>query len=254
MDRTTISLEKSLRKSAKPYKILVGVVWTTFDDIRGGTPTEWTPKNLSDELLFSISLRGMSVFSNRPNHVSYSKMPAIIPFPEYESFSVSTILYETSEIDRGGFSINLVSILIPQVIMENAWIDLRQIQAVFTKYFETYRGEPIKQKKALINEIAYETDLILQRRLNVINEGEIIREHFTKYLDSYLVSSLEEDEQKLIQTRVKTLLILLDRVLEAGDNERIQRAIDRMNFILEQELSDELLLMYQQTLTHLIQP
>lgn len=244
---------ETLNESTKLYKILVGVVWTTFDDIRGGMPTEWTPKALSDELLFSISLRGMSVFSSRPNHISFSKMPATIPFPEYELFSISTVLYETSENSRGGFSINLVSILIPQVIMEMAWLDLRQIQAIFTKYFETYRGEPIPEKKAFIKEIAYETDLILKRKLKVVNEGEKIREHLTKYLDSYLVSSLEADEQKLIHARVQTLMILLDRVLEAGSNERIQRALDRMNFILEQELSDELVVMYQQTINELSQ-
>ncbi|MFX0210646.1 MAG: hypothetical protein ACFFDT_31995, partial [Candidatus Hodarchaeota archaeon] len=137
---------------------------------------------------------------------------------------------------------------------EMAWIDLRQIQAVFTKYFEYYQGEPIPHKKALMKEIAHETDFILQRKLKVINQGEKIREHLTKYLDSYLVSSLEEDEQKLINTRVRTLMILLDRVLEAGDNERIQRALDRMNFILEQELSDEIVVMYQQSISDLTQP
>ncbi len=252
--RIAMILNKPQNNSIKPYKILVGVVWTTFDDIRGGMPVEWTPKTLSDKLLFGVSLRGMSVFSSRPNHISYSKMPATIPFPEHELFSVCTVLYETSETNRGGFSINLVSILLPQVIMEMAWIDLRQIQAVFSKYFEYYHGEPIPHKKALMKEIAHETDLILQRKLKIIDQGEKIREHLTKYLDSYLVSSLEEDEQKLIQTRVRTLMILLDRVLEAGDNERIQRALDRMNFILEQELSDEIVVMYQQTISDFTQP
>lgn len=175
-------------------------------------------------------------------------MPATIPFPEYELFSISTVLYESSETDRGGFSINLVSILMPQVIMEMSWIDLRQIQALFTKFFENYQGEPITHKEALINEIAYETDLILQRKLKIINEGEKIRDHLSKYLDSYLVSSLEEDEERLIQTRIKTLIQLLDRVLEAGDNEKIQRSLDRMNFILEQELSDDLINLYQQAI------
>ena len=249
-----MSLEKSLEEDTKPYKILVGVVWTTFDDIKGGMPVAWTPKSLSDELLFCISLRGMSVFSSRPENMSYSKMPATIPFPEHELFSICTVLYETSETDRGGFSINLVSILIPQVVIEMAWIDLRQIQAIFTKYFEYYTGEPIPHKKALIKEIALETDLVLKRKLKVINEGEKIREHLTKYLDSYLVSSLTLDEQKLIHTRVVTLIRLLDRVLEAGDNERIQRALDRMSFILEQELSDEIIVMYQQTFSDLVQP
>ncbi|MFX0013326.1 MAG: hypothetical protein ACFFB2_02330 [Promethearchaeota archaeon] len=247
-----MSYSKSIENDAKPYKILIGVVWTTFDDIRGGMPEVWTPKTLSDELLFSISLRGMSVFSSRPDHISYSKMPASIPFPEHELYSLCTMLYETSETNRGGFSINLVSILLPQVIMEMAWIDLRQIQAVFTKFFEYYQGEPILHKKTLIEEIAHETDLILRRKLKVINEGTRIREHLTKYLDSYLVSSLTLDEQKLIHTRVNTLMILMDRVLEAGDNERIQRALDRMNFILEQELSDELVVMYQQSISDLI--
>lgn len=253
-DIRMISLDKSLDENTKPYKILVGIVWTTFDDVRGGMPVEWTPKSLSDELLFGISLRGMSVFSSRPNHVSYSNMPATIPFPEHELFSICTVLYETSETSRGGFSINLVSVLIPQVVMEMAWIDLRQIQAIFKKYFEYYNGEPIPHKKALLKEIAHETDLVLKRKLKVIDEGEKIREHLTKYLDSYLVSSLNIDEQRLIHTRVLTLMRLLDRVLEAGDNERIQRALDRMSFILEQELSDDLISMYQQTISDLVQP
>ncbi len=243
-----MTFRRSSRESKNKYKVLIGAIWTKFDDIRGGMPSAWTPKELSDELLFSVSLRGMSVFSSRPNHISYSKMPATIPFPEYELFSISTVLYESSETDRGGFSINLVSILMPQVIMEMSWIDLRQIQALFTKFFENYQGEPITHKEALINEIAYETDLILQRKLKIINEGEKIRDHLSKYLDSYLVSSLEEDEERLIQTRIKTLIQLLDRVLEAGDNEKIQRSLDRMNFILEQELSDDLINLYQQAI------
>ena len=241
-------INRSSQEGRENYKVLIGAVWTTFDDIRGGVPSVWTPKELSDELLFSISLRGISVFSNRPNHISYSKMPATIPFPEYELFSISTVLYESSETARGGFTINLVSILMPQVIMEMSWIDLRQIQALFTKFFEHYQGEPVTQKDALINEIAYETDLILQRKLKIINEGEKIREHLSKYLDSYLVVSLEEDEQNLIQTRIRTLIQLLDRVLEAGDNEKIQRSLDRMNFILEQELSDDLITLYHQAI------
>jgi hypothetical protein len=242
-----------VRNNSKPYKALVGAVWTTFDEIQGAIPSAWTPQTLSDELLFNISLRGMSVFSNRPNNTSYSKMHATIPFPEYEAFSISTVLYEASDNNRGGFSINLVSVLIPQVIMEMAWIDLRQIQAVFSKYFEKYKGEPILDKNVIIADLAYETDFILQRKLRVIHQGENFRAHLNNYLDSYLVSSLDIDEQKLIHTRVTTLIKLLDRVLEAGDNERIQRALDRMNFILEQELADELVVMYQQVLTQLVQ-
>jgi ribosomal protein S20 len=73
-----------------------------------------------------------------------------------------------------------------------------------------------------------------------------------EYLDSYHVLSLKEQEQQLVKTRVRTLIQLLDRVLEAGDNDRIQRAILRMNFILEQELSEELIMMYQQSLSKLV--
>ena len=145
---------KPVRNNSKPYKALVGAVWTTFDEIQGAIPSSWTPQSLSDELLFNISLRGISVFSNRPNNTSYSKMHATIPFPEYEAFSISTVLYEVSETNRGGFNINLVSVLIPQVIMEMAWIDLRQIQAVFSKYFEEYKGEPILDKNIVIKDLA----------------------------------------------------------------------------------------------------
>jgi hypothetical protein len=42
--------------------------------------------------------------------------------------------------------------------------------------------------------------------------------------------------------------------LEAGNNERIQRALLKMNFVLEQELSEELVMLYQKSLTSLITP
>ena len=235
------------------YQVLEGALWTEFDSIRGSIPTVWTPETLSDEVLFSVSLRGMSVFSNRPERISYSNMFATIPFPEYEVVSISTVLYETLENTEVGFGINLVSILLPQVLMETAWIDLRQIQAVFQQYFETYTGEPIPDKKRIIQEVAYTVDTLLQRKLEVIAEGEKIREHLSKYMDSYLVTSLNSDEQHIVRLRIKTLLILLDRVLEAGNLDRIQRALERMSYVLEQELSDELISMYQNALTHLTQ-
>lgn len=236
------------------YHVLVGALWTEFDNIRGSIPTVWVPESLSDELLFSVSLRGMSVFSNRPDRrISYSKMFATIPFPEYEVVSISTVLYEASESVDNGFSVNLVSILIPQFLMESAWIDLRQIQAVFQQFFETYAGEPIPDKKRIIQEVSYAIDSILRRKLEVISEGEKMREHFSKYLESYLVSSLNSGEQHIVRMRVKTLLILLDRVLEAGNLDMIQRALEKMSFILEQELSDELIAMYQNSLAQLIQ-
>ena len=233
------------------YKILIGAIWTHFDELRGATPLVYEPADLSDEIKFSVSLRGMSVFSSRPSNISYSNMIATLPFPEYELFSISTVLYEASN-GRGGFNIHLISLLVPQVIMENAWIDLRQLQAIFGKHFARYQGEPIPDKKRVLSELAYATDEILQRKLQIIDEGVRIREQFSKYLKSYLVTSLSDDEQRLVQTRVKTLVLLLDRVLEAGDNEQIQRALERMNFILQQELSDDIIGMYQQTIAHLI--
>ena len=236
------------------FHVLVGALWTEFDNIRGSIPTVWVPESLSDELLFSVSLRGMSVFSNRPDRrISYSKMFATIPFPEYEVVSISTVLYEASESVDSGFSVNLVSILIPQFLMESAWIDLRQIQAVFQQFFETYAGEPIPDKKRVIQEVSYAIDSILRRKLEVISEGEKMREHLSKYLESYLVSSMNSDEQHIVRLRIKTLLILLDRVLEAGNLDMIQRALEKMSFILEQELSDELIAMYQNSLAQLIQ-
>jgi hypothetical protein len=196
----------------------------------------------------------MSVFSNRPDRrISYSKMFATIPFPEYEVVSISTVLYEASESADSGYSVNLVSILIPQFLMESAWIDLRQIQAVFQQFFETYAGEPINDKKRLIKELSYAIDSILRKKLEVISEGEKIRENLSNYLESYLVSSLNTGEQYIVRMRIKTLLILLDRVLEAGSLNMIQRALEKMNFILEQELSDELIAMYQHSLAQLIQ-
>ena len=238
----------------KQYHVLAGALWTEFDNIRGSIPTVWVHESLSDDLLFSVSLRGMSVFSNRPDRrISYSKMFATIPFPEYEVVSISTVLYEASESADSGFGVNLVSILIPQFLMESAWIDLRQIQAVFQQFFETYAGEPISDKKRLIKELAYAIDSILRKKLEVISEGEKIRENLSNYLESYLVSSLNTGEQHIVRMRIKTLLILLDRVLEAGSLNMIQRALERMSFILEQELSDELIAMYQHSIAQLIQ-
>ncbi len=236
----------------RDYVVLRGAIWTEFDEHRGANPVASTPNQLSDEIVFSISLRGMSVFSSRPTNISYSKMIATIPFPEYELFSVSTVLYEYSEGSRGGFTINLISILIPAFFMQNSWVDLRQIQAILQQYFATYEGAPVEDKEAVITAIASAIDKILQRKLEVINQGEKIRTQLNHYLDSYHVLSLKQEEQQLIKTRVTTLILLLDRVLEAGDNDRIQRAIQRMNFILEQELSEELIMMYQQSLSRLI--
>ena len=241
-----------VRKLTKEYEILNGAIWTEFDELHGAIPVASTPADLSHEIAFSISLRGMSVFSSRSSKVSFSKMIATIPFPEYDFFSVSTVLYEYSEANRGGMRINLISILIPSILMENAWVDIRQIQAIFQQYFSSYEGAPLFDKQAIITSIASAVDEILQRKLEIINQGEKIRTQLNEYLESYHVLSLKEQEQQLIKTRVKTLIQLLDRVLEAGDNDRIQRAILRMNFILEQELSEELIMMYQQSLSQLI--
>ena len=236
----------------RDYVVLRGAIWTEFDELRGANPVASTPNQLDDEIVFSISLRGMSVFSSRPTNISYSKMIATIPFPEYEVFSVSTVLYEYSEESRGGFKINLVSILIPAFFMENSWVDLRQIQAIFQQFFASYEGAPVEDKLAVITAVASAIDVILQRKLDIIDQGEKIRAQLSHYLDSYHVLSLEREEQQLVKTRVFTLIQLLDRVLEAGDYERIQRALQRMNFILEQELSEELIMMYQQSLSRLV--
>ncbi len=236
----------------RDYVVLRGAIWTEFDEVRGAKPVASTPNHLTDEVIFSISLRGMSVFSSRPSNISYSKMIATIPFPEYEVFSVSTVLYEYSEASRGGFNINLISILIPAFFMENSWVDLRQIQAIFQQYFASYEGAPVEDKLAVITALASAIDVILQRKLDIINQGEKIRSQLNHFLESYHVLSLVQEEQQLVKTRVNTLILLLDRVLEAGDYERIQRALQRMNFILEQELSEELIMMYQQSLSRLI--
>jgi hypothetical protein len=222
------------------YLVLKGVLWTKFEDIKGVLPIAWTPENLSDEIQFSVSLRGMSALSSRPPYISYSKMLVTIPFPEYELFSISTILYETSETSRGGFDINLISILIPSLLIENAWVDIRQIQAVFQEYFETYHGKPVENKAVVVENVAKAVDTILQRKLKVIDEGEKIREQLKRFLDSYLVTSRSKEERDLIRTRIKTLIRSLDRVLEAGDHIRIQKALERMIFILDQEFKDEI--------------
>ena len=236
----------------KDYIVLRGAIWTEFDEHQGSEPVAVTPQSLSDEIIFSVSLRGMSVFSSRPTNISYSKMIATIPFPEYDLFSVSTVLYEYSESNRGGMTINLISILIPAFFMQNSWVDLRQVQAVFAQYFSDYEGAPVKDKQAVISAVAASVDMILQRKIEVIEHGEKMRTLLNHYLDTYHVISLREEEQYLIKTRGKTLIQLLDRVLEAGDNERIQRALDKLNFVLEQELNEELVMLYQKTISQLI--
>jgi hypothetical protein len=227
------------------YHILKGVLWTRFEDTKGAQPIAWTPINLSDEIQFSVSLRGMSAFSSRPANISYSKMLATIPFPEYELVSISTVLYEVSESSRGGFDINLISVLIPSFLFENAWIDIRQIQAVFQEYFETYQGKPVQNKATVVENMAIAIDAILKRKLQIITEGERIRKQLMRFLDSYLVTSRSREERELIRTRIKTLIQLLDRVLEAGDHTRLQKALERMIFTLEQEFKEEIPLISQ---------
>lgn len=236
----------------KDYIVLRGAIWTEFDEHQGSDPVAWTPQTLSDEIIFSVSLRGMSVFSSRPTNISYSKMIATIPFPEYDLFSVSTVLYEYSEANRGGMTINLISILIPAFLMQNSWVDSRQVQAIFAQYFSNYEGAPVIDKQAVVTAVATAVDMVLQRKMEIINQGEKMRMLFNHYLDTYHVLSLRKEEQHLIKTRVKTLIQLLDRVLEAGDNDRIQRALEKMNFVLEQELNEELVMLYQKSLSRLI--
>jgi ribosomal protein S20 len=235
------------------FKIVKGVVWTKFDEDKGPTPVAWVPETLSDEILFSVSLRGMSVFSNRPSNISYAKMIATLPFPEYESFSVSTVLYEAAETRRGGFDINLVTVLIPQLIMENSWLDIRQIQGIFSKYFAPWDGRPVNDREKIITGVALAIDDILGRKFEMIEEGEKARDQLNNYLDSYLVTSRSQSEQQLIRTRVKTLIQSLDRVLEAGDHERIQEALNQLSFILNQGFEDELILAYQGAFSHFLQ-
>ena len=122
------------------------------------------------------------------------------------------------------------------------------------QYFAAYEGAPVKDKEAVISAVATAVDMILQRKLDIINQGELMRANLNQYLESYHVLSLKEEERNLIETRVRTLIQLLDRVLEAGNHERIQRALLRMNFVLEQELSEELVMLYQESLTRLIKP
>ncbi len=236
------------------YKVLIGAVWSEFDILKGSIPSAWTPQeHLTDEILFSVSLRGMSVFSNRPENISYSRMYATLPFPEFEAVAVCTVLYEADISTQQGFGVNLISILLPQVLMEMAWIDLRQIQGVFQEYFEPYQGAPVPDKGAVLRQVASEIDLILQRKLNVLKLGEKIRQNLSDYLDSYHISSLPQEEQYIVHTRISAMLQLLDRVLEAGNHARIQRALERMSFILEQELNEELIVTQNKTLAQLIQ-
>ena len=136
--------------------------------------------------------------------------------------------------------------------MQNSWVDLRQVQAIFAQYFSDYEGAPVIDKQAVVTAVATAVDMILQRKMEIINQGEKMRMLFNHYLDTYHVLSLREEEQHLIKTRVKTLIQLLDRVLEAGDNDRIQRALEKMNFVLEQELNEELVMLYQKSLNQLI--
>lgn len=233
--------------------MLLGAIWSEFDVLKGSIPSAWTPKkDLSDEILFSVSLRGMSVFSNRPENYSYSRMYATLPLPEFESVAVCTVLYEADVQQEKSFGINLISILIPQVLMEMAWIDLRQIQGVFQEYFEPYQGFPVPDKEAVLRQVASEIDLILERKLNVLRLGEKIRQNLSDFLDSYHLTSLPEEEQYILNTRIHMMLQLLDRVLEAGNHTRIQRALEKMSFILEQELNEELIITQNKTLAQLI--
>lgn len=234
------------------YKILLGALWTEFDEVKGAVPIAWTPEVLTDEIMFSVSLRGMSVFGSRPTNISYSKMLATIPFPEYEMFSVSTVLFEVSEKNRGGQMINLISLLIPSFLMESAWIDLRQIQGIFQRFFEAYGGEPVFNKQGVLEDITEAADRLLYEKINVNMAGEKVRGVVDSYLQSYHVNMLSKEEHKLLEVRLKTLILLLNKIFEAGEHDRIQKVLSRINYILENELSEELVGMYRETLTQLI--
>lgn len=95
-------------------------------------------------------------------------------------------------------------------------------------------------KEAFLNYIANDIDKILYRK----REGETLKNHLTNYLNSYFFSLLSYDEALLLQTRIDTILQLLDRVMKAGDLEKIERSLRRLTFLLEQELQDELVYKY----------
>ena len=114
-----------------------------------------------------------------------------------------------------------------------------------------YIGQQASLKNTWSNILQMEEELM---ELDVQKEENIIRfRQELNDLKQQLESKIKIWEEKfLIKTRVKTLIQLLDRVLEAGNNERIQRALEKMNFVLKQELNEELVMLYQDSLSRLV--
>ena len=104
----------------------------------------------------------------------------------------------------------------------------------------------------MLEDITEAADRLLYEKINVNMAGEKVRGVVDSYLQSYHVDMLSKEEHKLLEVRLKTLMLLLNKIFEAGEHDRIQKVLSRINYILENELSEELVGMYRETLTQLI--
>ncbi len=224
----------------REYNVIFGVMWTIHDLKQGPIPINWSPKNLPETVLFTISIRTLAVYSASIRNMQNVTLLSAIPFPEFDIYSFSDVLI-LKEGDPKVDQIQLISIFIPIQLMKSPWTDLPQIQKIFHNHIREYYADPQPNRREIVlNNIANDVDKFLYR----IQECKRLRNHLENYLNSFFYASLDYNEALLLQTRIETILQLLDRVLKSGDYEKTNHSLARLTYLLEQELQDELVFKY----------
>lgn len=222
------------------YNVITGAMWTQHDVKQGPIPLIWSPEDLPEKVLFTISIRTLAVYSASIRNMQKVTLLSAIPFPEFDIYSFSDVLILKEE-DPKEDQVQLISIFIPIRLMKSPWSDLPQIQRIFQKHLSEYWTDPQpNRRKIVLKYIAKDVDKFLHR----IQECKRLRNHLENYLNSFFYASLDYNEALLLQTRIETILQLLDRVLKSGDYEKTDRSLARLTYLLEQELQDELVFKY----------
>lgn len=229
----------------------MGAIWTSFDEQQGPKPQFWTPSTISEDLLFNVSLRAMSIYTGQPADIMNTYF-SVIPLPEHNISILSTIFYEPREDKRGKFAINLVSLLIPIEFLSINGIDQRQLQAIFVEHLNMYKGSIIENKENLLYSIALEAENLLVQKLALIKEADKLKENLGKYLESYIFQSMNSDDRYFLSLRIDTFFDLLDKSFQAGNVKKIKSIFDQLIFLLEQGLDDELVNLLTQTIQNAI--
>lgn len=220
------------------YNLIIGVLWSIFVKSHGPTPTIWTPRGLSEELLFIVPIRSMSTFSSEIYNLPNKFLLSVIPFPEFDLYSISDAFYiEDEDYDRE-HQVNLISLFLPMNLIDSPWMDVLHIQGIFRRHLKNFQEKKISENKIkALRNLAKEMDEILQCK----KEGAVLKNYLDKYLDSYFFTEFCSEEQQQVQLKIVAILRLLDRVFLAGDITNITPSLNGISFILEQELHDDLI-------------